>query len=401
MLYDDNPEEFNPIEGKGEEMVPEQGLPFEDIDDPMEGLAMELDEMNDEEARDLTPEELAQLLGGSHGTEDFIAQPLPPAEMSPDEDGGPEEDGGMGAGVEEPVILESEIEGEMPLVDDDVKLPPPTSITGAPSPSEMAEWDPSVTSAQHTASRIEGSQGLEASDAMKEIFITKERLLQLWDRIDVAQQQIREKVPSLSLARELYDQVEAARNDLLSGEDKYEESERALNEVEMRIAIVERAKKDGPVATVLFLYLMLWAAVFLTAVIGFGVMGWGANFESNTIAFIFTAVAGSFGGIVGALYALWKHVSMEVDFSRQYATWYVINPIMGFFLGMFVYGVMQTGYSSMFAEAGSLDPTSSWVLYILGFVVGYQQNVAWELMRRIIKMIFQLDTYSSEKKEEA
>ncbi len=390
MFYDDDPESMNPIEGKGEEMIPEQGLPFEDIDDPAAGILTELEDIPDDEARDLTPEELAQLLGGSFGTDDFLAQPGTEA-------GAPVEDSGMGAGAAEPVLMETEIQGEIPFVENDPKLPPPTSITGMPSPSEAAMWDPSITSSKHTASSIGGSQGYAASEEMKGMFITKERLLQLWDRIDIAQQQIREIVPSLSLAREMYDQIETARNELLSGEDQYEEAERALNEVEMRISIVERNKRDGPVATALFFYLMIWSGLFLTVLIGFGMMGWGINIESNTVVFIFSAIAGSFGGIVGALYSLWKHVSLEVDFNRQYSTWYITNPIMGFFLGMFVFGVMQSGYSSMFSGE-DLDITKPWAVYLLGFIVGYQQNVAWELMRRIIKLMFQLDP-SKEKQD--
>lgn len=397
MFYDENPESMNPIEGKGEEMIPEQGLPFEDIDDPMEGMSMELDDIDDDEARDLTPEELSALLGGSHGTDDFIAPAPPAGSMNPEMEK-PLEDGGMGAGVETYEINDKDIMKDLPLVSEELKRPPPNFDM---SPEDAAKLDLSnVGSMEHTSSVIGGSQGLEASEEMKNIFITKKRLSNLWDRIDVAQQQIRDTVPSLSLGRELYDQIELARNEMLSSADKYEEAERALNEVEMRLAIVRRSKKDGPVATLLFLYLMIWSAGFLTVVIGFGALGWGGELDPNTIAFMFTATAGSLGGIVAALNSLWKHVSLEADFSRQYTSWYIINPIMGFFLGMFVYGVMQTTYSSMFAEAGNLDPTNSWVLYILGLVIGYQQNAAFELMRRIIKMTFQLDTKSENNKAE-
>ena len=46
-----------------------------------------------------------------------------------------------------------------------------------------------------------------------------------------------------------------------------------------------------------------------------------------------TLMWGGIGGIVGALYALWWHVSEQQDFDRQYLMWYLVQPVMGLALG--------------------------------------------------------------------
>ena len=62
---------------------------------------------------------------------------------------------------------------------------------------------------------------------------------------------------------------------------------------------------------------------------------------------------------------------------------------MGLVLGAFVFLVTKFGLLSLFSGSTNLEISSPFVIYILAFVVGYQQNVAWDLMRRILK-VFQL-----------
>ena len=98
------------------------------------------------------------------------------------------------------------------------------------------------------------------------------------------------------------------------------------------------------------------------------------------------AGAGAVGGIVGGLYALWKHVSQEMDFSKQYWMWYITNPIMGFFLGVFVFLVMRVGMLTLTIGSEIPEVTSPLAIYALAFIVGFQQNVAYELMRRVLQV---------------
>ena len=100
---------------------------------------------------------------------------------------------------------------------------------------------------------------------------------------------------------------------------------------------------------------------------------------------------GGFGGVVGALYALWKHIAKEQDFDAQYALWYVTNPILGLALGGFVYLLIQAGFLSLTAGASSGETIhSAAVIYVFAWICGFKQNVIYEIVRRILD-VFRVD----------
>lgn len=343
---EDNEENRNPIEGLGQEMLPDRGLPFDDIDEEVEVGSRYL-KGDLTQPRDLTPEELAELLGGTfEPVEEVIT------EMSRGEEG---QEGGMRA--VEPILTDMEFE-EIHLPGGDKEIPASISKPGLPYIEEKE---------------------------MLTHFVTPDRLALLWGRIDSAQQDIKMKVPNLSIARELIARLEQARNELLAGKENFEEAERTISEVELRIAIVERAKADNWAAIALFLYELIWAVLFTT----FFLITNQTSEITNIILVMSSAVWGGIGGITGAFYALWKHVARDVDFSKQYYLWYITNPIMGLILGAFIYLVMKGSLLSMTTETNIQDITSPFIVYLLAFVVGYQQNVAWALVRRVVQ-VFQL-----------
>jgi hypothetical protein len=114
----------NPIEGLGKEMLPDRGLPFDEIDENVDRGSTDLaGEFT--EPRDLSPEELAELLGGSYEpVEDVIEVMSRKAE---------EVEGGMGAA--EPILADEDID-EIDLPVDELEIPPSTSIAGMPISDE-------------------------------------------------------------------------------------------------------------------------------------------------------------------------------------------------------------------------------------------------------------------------
>ena len=106
----------------------------------------------------------------------------------------------------------------------------------------------------------------------------------------------------------------------------------------------------------------------------------------DTLIMVKSAVAGAVGGVVGGLYALWKHVSREMDFSKQYWMLYFTSPVMGLFLGVFVFLVMRVGMITLTIGSTVPEVTSPLAIYALAFIVGFQQNVAYDLMRRVLQV---------------
>lgn len=388
MSYDENSVE-SPLEGTGEEMVPERGLPFEDVDDPLEGLLAQLDDMTDDQARELTPDELTEIVGGVEGTEDFITTVEAAREVAAKVAGrGADPAAGMGAA--EPVMTDGELEALFAEAAEATPAGP--GAIGHFQTGGIEIEDPSDSFAVDRDEERGKSKGLEAGEDMLKMFVTEKRLNELWERADQARVDVRNMIPSLDMARALLDQIEYARNELMVSPDRYEEAERAINEVEMRISIVQRSQREAPDAMKLFFYEVAWGALLLLSLLGF-LPNMLSFVEGAYVYLLMSAVVGAFGGITGALYSLWKHVSKEMDFSKQFTIWYIVNPIMGFILGGFVYGVVQAGFISLQTGDTSAEITSvPYIILVLAFIVGFQQNVAWELMRRVIKTLFPEDS---------
>ncbi len=364
MFFDDNKYSDDPVEGLGDEMLPDRGLPFEDIEGSEKGHSTGNKGVVNR-PREVTQEELAELMGGVFDIDERIETELPPARKK--------QDRGMGAA--EPIFADDKM----------VDLIDKATRDEIPINDQEGMLDKRIDSRKLVIKKRTGSAHLVEEDAMMDLFVTEDRIKLLWSRMDAAQKNIQEKIPNLNLARDLVAQLEKARNEILAGRENYEEAERTINEIELRIAIVGRAQQDNWAAIALFLYEIIWAMVFLFVLL----QTIQISELSDSAIIINGSVWGGLGGVVGALYALWKHVSVEVDFSKQYSFWYLSNPIMGIVLGAFIFLVMKGSLLSLSAGQSVQDISSPFIIYLLAFIVGYQQNVAWSLVRRIVK-VFQL-----------
>ena len=75
------------------------------------------------------------------------------------------------------------------------------------------------------------------------------------------------------------------------------------------------------------------------------------------------------GGVVGAFFALWKHVAVDQDFDSQYAMGYLTNPIMGVALSGFVFLVFQAGVLSLTTGGSGGEAIQfALVVYVLAWV---------------------------------
>ncbi|MEW6718718.1 MAG: hypothetical protein AB1345_14620, partial [Chloroflexota bacterium] len=425
--------EENPLEGKGEEMLPGRGLPFKKVSEVEEEEVLELGELDEthladqpvelaeephevservspeegapadeevsvaeeavvaveefEESRDLTPEEVAALF-----EEDVAREEVESLEKSSEvmvSEEGEIRDSGLGAF--EPVISTE----EMPLLPKEPTeevafppleafqkappiCPPPGPVTGAPG-EEM----PPV------------SQALAADADIVTLLVTEPELKELWKRADHLQQEVNGKISSLSLARTLLDQIQQARNEIMAGKDHYEEAERALNEVEYRVANYPRMERwSYTVGIWILVYEIIWALL-----IGLGMLylpdfitqrlagvSTEARITGDIVSGVNTMMWGGLGGVVGALYALWRHVARDQDFSKQYTMWYITNPIMGVTLGAFVFMVIRAGMFSLLSGEESQTISSAFAIYVLAWIAGFQQNVAYDIVRRVLRI---------------
>lgn len=217
-------------------------------------------------------------------------------------------------------------------------------------------------------------------------------LQELWERASRAQGKINQEINNIPLAKSLLESIRMARNQIMAGKGNYEESDRLLSEVEHRLAFYTRMRRSTrKVAPWLLAYELLFLGIFgfFVAVVTVGVFNpkelMAAFPTINPNQFFNALVWGGLGGVVGALYALWKHTAEEQDFDPQYSIWYLTNPILGVALGGFVFMIIQAGFFSLTnGSSNGQQIESAAVIYVLAWICGFKQNVVYEIVRRIL-----------------
>ncbi len=325
----------------------------------------------------------------------------------------PTEDHGLSA--VEPILSDDELDPLPPDTDSGMQasgpiLPEESMATDPPlPPSSSTEGAPLFTTAAYQAPGPEPNTPEVAAPPVVELpsnpelvneFITHQSLKALWERADDLQQRVNLEINNVNKARELLNQIQAARNYMLAGRDHYEEAERALNEVEYYLEFSRRVQIwSYSIGWKLLAYEIFWAvllgiAMFVvpvllrryTPLLGYSLQ---PTDDLNSVQWLIDGFKsmfwGGLGGITGALYALWRHIAQEQDFDKQYTMWYITNPIMGIALGAFIYIIMQAGLLAM--TAGTQNAMNSAALvFVLAWLSGFQQNVAYDIIRRVLKV---------------
>lgn len=230
-----------------------------------------------------------------------------------------------------------------------------------------------------------GSENLPVDEEILKLLISNQRVRDLWIRADGVQTQINEEINSIRLAHYLLDLIQRARNELMSGKSGYEEAERALNEVSFRLAFNRRViESSRTVGRNLLIYEGIWLLLLGGGITLINLFE--SRFSSPFLSqFLSSLFWGGLGGVVGALYALWKHIADSQDFDRQYTIWYVTNPLLGIALGAFVFLVIQAGFFSLTASDGTAESVKTpMVIYVLAWISGLKQNVVYDIVRRIL-----------------
>jgi len=274
----------------------------------------------------------------------------------------------------------------------DVPTPPPDDRpAGAAEPiltdAATEEWPGEPTAEVPLPTHVD----LPGETDMVNLLVKREALVQLWKRGEAAQKEINSTINNIKTATALLELVRQARNEIMAGKDHFEEADRLLSEAEFRIDFYRRMVKSARrIGGWLLAYEVLW-------LIGLGVCVALLNLTQakpslqtvfttvDVSQFLNSLVWGGLGGVVGALYALWKHVADDQDFDSQYAMWYITNPVLGVALGAFVFLIIQAGFFSLTAGANAGQTIqSAAVIYVLAWICGFKQNVVYEIVRRIL-----------------
>jgi uncharacterized membrane protein (DUF485 family) len=236
--------------------------------------------------------------------------------------------------------------------------------------------------------------------------VDQEQLAELHRRIDQLYREVPKKISNRpDLTAQILGMLRQARTILVERPYDYIEAEYKIQQAYSIYNRVENAERWGRH----YGWRVFWFEVitfFLLLFSFLGLLAFGNDF-SNFLAKLFgaseatqglltavgfwsTFVWGGIGGVVGAMYTLWTHVSERQDFERQHVMWYIAQPIMGLILGGVTFLIINTGLLSL--QGGQVAATAlredvQLFPSLIAFIAGFRPQFIFGLLVKIIKII--------------
>jgi hypothetical protein len=231
----------------------------------------------------------------------------------------------------------------------------------------------------------------------------EDRFLELDGQIDRAYEQVIARLGENNrVATACFDQLLQAREIILHRDgERIAEAEYCREQVR---ATLHRADASEMAARTLGWLLVLWGFLWfagLTSLLVLLGFDWFHNLiiprNSSLLAMDLSVVApamvwGSLGGVAALLYHLFQHIGRR-DFDRRYTLSYIGKPVLGAILGALAYvgvhllvlllGVLPAGLVSL--EEAPVPLILPWLVYLLAWTAGFQENRILSLMDRAFK----------------
>ncbi|MFC1960473.1 hypothetical protein ACFLYO_07160 [Chloroflexota bacterium] len=234
-------------------------------------------------------------------------------------------------------------------------------------------------------------------DELLDKFVTDERLERVWHEIEALQSELAERVDGDPALVDVYQQeLLQASALLLQDRANYDDVRAILYGVQVDLARGEQnranIKKYKPqILIYLVLIFILWFFLMalepvvnqvVTEVLGFATLG----------VLYHATLFGMLGALVFATFTLNKHTVQERDFDPAHMSWYLMNPLIGLIMGLLmalVFGtsiVSTIGFTAMQQPGVTLNQYP-FLLWILCFLAGYNQNVILQGLHRVFALL--------------
>jgi hypothetical protein len=220
--------------------------------------------------------------------------------------------------------------------------------------------------------------------------ITQARVDALWEEINqtynavIADVRGYRNTTDASLA-----DLKEAREMLLAGTEYYDNAEEIVKRVKAALKREEKVRQwSRSRGTLLAVYLIVWLiGLIASAAFAERALAAVAAFVPDWLgAATLPGLFGGLGGVIGALWVLIKHIARQRDFDPVHSPWYITNPIMGISLGVVAYYLLRGSTALLGVDTPVGDPGSPG-LYALCVIVGFNQNVLWSLVDRVVDAI--------------
>jgi hypothetical protein len=198
--------------------------------------------------------------------------------------------------------------------------------------------------------------------------------------------------------------LQEARQILLESPENYVAAEYRIAQVRSTMSRTRESRlQSAHLAPRVFVYEVVWLALLLLGLVFAaslaGIFTRAGNIAGATASDVFpfwnTLMWGGIGGIIGALYALWWHVSDQQDFDRQYMMWYLVQPIMGVVLGGIVFLLLTGGFLLLQIKPSDPNAGARLLPYLVAVLAGFRQNFIYNQLDRLIGLFASSGNQSS------
>lgn len=227
------------------------------------------------------------------------------------------------------------------------------------------------------------------------MFVTSQRLRELWNQIEALQEEVIQNVRADRSATDAYQQdLLYASSLLMQKPANYDDARQIMYRVRADLKREQRVAEDIRIYRPrLYIYSIVWLIGVLVLI------GFDKRFRDLmpdelpilNLAYM-PILFGTFGALCNGIMALHQHTTIKRDFDPVHVGWYIINPLIGGLLGLIVFIFFVVVGSSftptLMTDTSFANSQSPAVIWLLGFIVGWQQNILFRLLNRFLSGVF-------------
>jgi uncharacterized membrane protein YsdA (DUF1294 family) len=227
------------------------------------------------------------------------------------------------------------------------------------------------------------------------MFVTTQRLRELWNQIEALQEEVIQNVRADRSATDAYQQdLLYASSLLMQRPANYDDARQIMYRVRADLKREQRVTEDIRIYRPrLYAYSIVWLIGVLILI------GFDRRFRELmpdelpilNLAYM-PILFGAFGALCNGVMALHQHTTIKRDFDPVHIGWYIINPLLGGLLGLVVFiffVVVGSSFTpSLMTDTSFANSQSPAVIWLLAFIVGWQQNILFRLLNRFLSGMF-------------
>jgi hypothetical protein len=225
-------------------------------------------------------------------------------------------------------------------------------------------------------------------------FVTPQRLRDLWHQMDALQEDVIQGVRADRSGTDAYQKdLLYASSLLLQSAGNYDEAREIVYRIRGDLLrekrVTDSVRRYVPL---LLVYYAIWLVVLIVATRLDPQFRQMIPDNLPIIKLAFPPILfGGLGALFNGVMAIIDHTTRRRDFDPLYTSWYLINPLSGALLGLVTFVLfVVTGTSftpNLITDQSIANAQTPLAIWLLAFIVGWQQNTAVRLLNSFLKTV--------------